>query len=608
MTSREKSNSVAVYLRLFVQDFAKFAGVRGLRAFVFVLLGTIVEGMGLVLFIPFLSVVIESKNTDGSVHDIGTRIFALFSVESRFAKLSALVVVFAVLMIARAIIISIRDITITELEIGFIQETRSRMARRLAAARWDTISRLRHSRIVHAMGAGIQQLDSATYILLHSAVAIIMLGGQIVLAFVLAPALAALALGVVLLGAAALMPMVRQARWIGRVITDANVSLIDDVSKFLAALKFAVSQNLQESFTYRFETTLDGLRAEQMRYVRQLTISRLTVATGSGLVAAVFILLGVVVFDISASVLITLLLILSRMSGPAMQLQLQAQQIANSLPAYERIKNLERDLAVAGGGATAARSNSIVTRPNGPIRFNKVSFFHDSADGSGSAGGVCDLELIIEPGSIVGITGPSGAGKTTFADLLLGLYPPHSGDVLVGGVVLDGALAMAWRTLVSYVPQDPFLFHDTIRQNLLWANPDANEASLWDVLRTVDAEEIVRGSPHGLDTVVGERGSRLSGGERQRLCLARALLRRPYLLVLDEATNAIDVEGERVLFERLLGATPHPTIVVIAHRMESLSYCQRVIVFERGRLISDRHDPYQTVDLASYHRAGGSPS
>jgi ATP-binding cassette, subfamily C, bacterial len=607
--NKENSNSVLASLRSFARDFVCSAGARGFKAFVFVLLGTIVEGVGLVLFIPFFSIVIDSRSKDGWMQDVGTRLFTIFSAESRFAKLSVLVASFAALMIVRAIIVTVREITLAQVEIDFIQLIRSRITSRLAAARWDTIMRMRHSRVMYVMGHGIQQLDSATYILVHSAVAVIMLTSQIVLAFLMTPLLAALALGFVLLGAAALLPMVRRARKIGSFVINANVSLIDDMSKFLGALKFAISQNLQESFSREYDATLDGLRAAQIRYVRQRTISRLAVATGSGLVAIVFILIGIVVFDISASVLITLLLILSRMSGPALQLQLEAQQMASALPAYEEICQLEDDLAAAEGAPTAAPSGSGSTLPNGPIRFSNVSFLYDATSGSSSTGGVRDLELIIEPGSIVGITGPSGAGKTTFADLLVGLYAPQSGELLVGGVALCGPLAAAWRNVVSYVPQDPFLFHDTIRRNLLWANPKADEASLWDALRVAGAEEIVRSARHGLDTVVGERGGLLSGGERQRLCCARAMLRRPRLLVLDEATSAIDVEGEHVFLKRLLGTAPRPTIIIIAHRIESLSYCERVLVFEGGRVISDRRDSTcQTPDFANYRRAGRLPT
>src|SRR5262249_35034985 len=152
----------------------------------------------------------------------------------------------------------------------------------------------------------------------------------------------------------------------------------------------------------------------------------------SSFAGAIAIVLGIVVFDISASVLITLLLIVSRMNGPAMQLQLDAQHFAHAMPAYEKIRKLENDLAAAEA-ATAVPTGPTIDLPDGPIVFSGVSFVHDTASSSSSsAGGVRDLDLIIERGSIVGIAGPSGAGKTTFADLLVGLYPPQSGKILIG--------------------------------------------------------------------------------------------------------------------------------------------------------------------------------
>jgi ATP-binding cassette, subfamily C, bacterial len=572
-------------LRPFLRDFAAFAGAKGFKASVFVFLGAIVEGFSLVLLIPLLSVIIGLQNVGGWVHDMATWLFAIFSAESRLAKLSLLVTFFAAVMVARMVIITVRDVTMVELEIGFIHQIRSRITRRLAAARWDTVSRLRHSRITHLIGADISQLNSATYVLMNVGVAAVMLASQILLAFLLAPLLALLALGVMLLGATTLLPMVRRARRIGTFVNNANLSLIDDTTQFLDALKVAISQNLQGNFTHEFEATLGELRAQQIHYVQHQTITRLAVTTLSGLVSAVGIVLGIVAFDLSASVLITLLIVLSRMSGPAMQLQLSAQQIAHALPVYEKICELESDLAAAEATIDAPTGSAVVLA-NGPIVFRRVSFLHDLESRSFStAGGVRDLDLNIEPGSIVGIRGPSGAGKTTFADLLVGLYQPQAGEITVGGVALRGPAIMAWRNCVSYVSQEPFLFHDTIRGNLLWANPETDEAALWGVLHMVGADRLVRNMPQGLEAMVGERGCLLSGGERQRLCLARAMLRRPHLLVLDEATSAIDIDGEQELLDRLVRCTPRPTIVLIAHRMESLRHCERVLLFEGGRMV-----------------------
>jgi ATP-binding cassette subfamily C protein len=604
-TTKARSGSTLSSLWLLLCDFAGFAGTKGLKAIVFVFLGAIVEGIGLVLLIPFFSVIIDTQNTAGWAGRASAWLFAVFSLDSRDAKLGVLILTFAALMAARAVIITVRDVIIAQLQIGFGQHLRLRITGRLAAAPWDAVSRLRHSRITHLMSADIQQLESTTSILLRDAVAAIMLGSQVVLAFLLVPALAALALLLMLLGAATLRPIARRARGVGSFVTDANLSLIDDISQFLGALKLAISQNLQEHFTREFKATLDDLKAQQIHYVRQQTINRVVVATLSGLGGAAAIVLGVVVFGMPPPVLITLLLIVSRMNAPAMQLQLDAQHFAHVMPAYEKIRELEDDLAAAetvGVGPSVPPTNL----SDAPVIFKGVTFAHQGASSSGgSAGGVRDLELVIEPGSIIGITGPSGAGKTTFADLLVGLYSPRAGEIRVGDVALRGLFVTAWRNGVSYVAQDPFLFHDTIRRNFMWANPDANEAALWEALRIVGAEDLVRNAAQGLETVVGERGSLLSGGERQRLCLARAILRRPHLLVLDEATSAIDIEGERALIERLLKAMPRPmTIVMIAHRLESLRHCHHILTFEKGAIVSDSNKlavPKKNSELVSEH-------
>jgi ATP-binding cassette subfamily C protein len=192
--------------------------------------------------------------------------------------------------------------------------------------------------------------------------------------------------------------------------------------------------------------------------------------------------------------------------------------------------------------------------------------------------------LTIRAGETVAIVGPSGAGKSTVADLVMGLVVPDRGCVLVDGTPLRSALIRSWREQIGYVAQDTFLFNDTIRANLLWAHPDADDKDIERALELAAAGEFVSELPDGLDTVLGDRGVRLSGGERQRLALARALLRRPSLLILDEATSALDSENERRIqgaIEELHGRT---TILAITHRLSTIRRADVIYVLERGRL------------------------
>jgi ATP-binding cassette subfamily C protein len=154
----------------------------------------------------------------------------------------------------------------------------------------------------------------------------------------------------------------------------------------------------------------------------------------------------------------------------------------------------------------------------------------------------------------------------------------------VDGTPLTAVNAASWRTQVAAVPQEVFLFHDTVRSNLAWAAPDAPEGEMWRALDAAAAAGFVQALPRGLDTVVGERGHLLSGGERQRLALARAFLRRPRVIVLDEATSALDHENEQVVRRAIETVGGDVTLVVIAHRLSSIRHADRVVVIEAGRV------------------------
>ncbi|MGC2757070.1 ABC transporter ATP-binding protein, partial [Candidatus Binatus sp.] len=195
------------------------------------------------------------------------------------------------------------------------------------------------------------------------------------------------------------------------------------------------------------------------------------------------------------------------------------------------------------------------------------------------------IDLTIPVGRTVAIVGPSGAGKSTIADLVMGLMPAGSGRVTVDGTPLNPARALLWREGIGYVGQDTYLFHDTVRANLLWARPDANENQLRAALRKAAADEFVARLPDGIDTIVGDRGATLSQGERQRLALARAILRQPRLLVLDESTNSLDSENEA----RILGAIEQMqggiTTVLIAHRLSTIRWADLIYVIEDGQVV-----------------------
>jgi ATP-binding cassette subfamily B protein len=202
-----------------------------------------------------------------------------------------------------------------------------------------------------------------------------------------------------------------------------------------------------------------------------------------------------------------------------------------------------------------------------------------------------DVSLTVAPAETVALVGPSGAGKTTIAMLIARIHEITRGRILVDGVDVRDLTLDSLHAAIGLVPQDPHLFHDTIRANLRYARPDATEADMRAALRAARMDELVASLPDGLDTVVGERGYRVSGGEKQRLAIARLLLKDPAIVILDEATSHLDSESELAIQRALANALVGRTAIVIAHRLSTIVGADRILVVDGGAVVEEgRHD------------------
>jgi ATP-binding cassette subfamily B protein len=223
------------------------------------------------------------------------------------------------------------------------------------------------------------------------------------------------------------------------------------------------------------------------------------------------------------------------------------------------------------------------------LAFERVGFTHRSANRPA----VEEVSFALRRGETVAFVGPSGAGKTTIVKLLVGLYRPDRGRILYDGVPQDRVDLEALRERIGFVTQDTQLFSGSIRENLLFARPGASDAECLDVLRRAAGDGLLARADRGLDTLIGEGGVKVSGGEKQRLSIARALLRRPQLLVFDEATSSLDsiTEEEIARTIRDVGRAHRGMTVLIAHRLSTVMHADRIHVLEGGRVVEEgRHD------------------
>ena len=191
------------------------------------------------------------------------------------------------------------------------------------------------------------------------------------------------------------------------------------------------------------------------------------------------------------------------------------------------------------------------------------------------------LNISFKKGESIGLIGPSGAGKTTTADILLGLLKPQKGSVTISGKDIF-TMPEVWANIIGYVPQNVFLIDDTVRANIVFGLDNADDAAVWGALERAQLAEFVRGLPQGLDTVVGERGVKFSGGQRQRIAIARALYNKPQILVMDEATAALDNETENAVMEAIEALQGQMTLVIVAHRLTTIRKCDKVYEIKDG--------------------------
>ncbi|WP_037826005.1 ABC transporter ATP-binding protein [Streptomyces sp. NRRL B-1347] len=329
----------------------------------------------------------------------------------------------------------------------------------------------------------------------------------------------------------------------------------------------------------------------QSAFITALTlVSALALALVYGL-GGYFALEG----SLEAGAVVSLALLLTRLYAPLTALAGARVEVMSALVSFERVFEVLDLEPLIAEKPDAGRV------PDGPVavEFDDVRFGYPAADkvslasleevasldGRGGAEVLHGLSFRAEPGQTVALVGSSGAGKSTIAQLLPRLYDADAGTVRVGGVDVRDLSADSLRDTIGMVTQDGHLFHESVRANLLLARPGAAEDDLWEVLRRARLDDLVRSLPDGLDTVVGERGYRLSGGERQRMTIARLLLARQRVVILDEATAHLDNTSEAAVQEALAEALSGRTAVVIAHRLSTVRSADQILVVEDGRIV-----------------------
>jgi len=539
---------------------------------------SLTEGVGLLLLVPLLHLV-GFDVQQGSLGRIAQSLSSGFAAIGVRPTLLAVLSIYALITNVQGLLSRWQTTASLTLQHHVVAVLRQRLYHAIVYTSWLCFARSRAADYTHVLTVEVERVGHATYLLLTllatATVTSVYIGFALRISAVMTGLVFACGGTLVLL----LQGRTRVAHLAGAELSKAMQRLYAAITEHLSGMKTAKSYGAEQRHAEVFTRLTEGVEAVYLGAVRNQTEARYWFDIGAALVLCLTLYMALDILAIPTGEVLLLLFLFARIMPRFSSMQQYYQSFMNLLPACATVMAMQARCEAAAEPKTE-RGETFTLRQG--LRFQQVSFRYDA---SRATSVIDDLDLTIDAGQTTAIVGPSGAGKSTIADLVTGLLVPDQGCVCVDGKLLGPERMGAWREHIGYVTQDTFLFHDTIRANLLWARPDASDADIRDALHLAAAEAFVTGLPNGLDTVIGDRGILVSGGERQRLALARAVLRRPSLLILDEATSSLDSENEDRIQRAIDGLHGQMTILLITHRLSAVRRADVIYVLEQGRVV-----------------------
>lgn len=553
----------------------RMTGAKVILAAALMFVGSLTEGVSLLLLIPIVATVTQSN--DGLTRDLPIIGSAL---EGFDPSLSALLFVFVLLISLLALLNRWRNIFNQRLTFEATDKMRVHLFTLMSMANWTALSTRRNNDLNHALVHDTDRMFLAANAGLNLLQAVVLLGIYLLLAAGVSWQMSAMA---VIVGAtlfAVLHPIRKRATGYGKLLTEKLKGQNHIVLEFIASIRLAKLFTSEKNHSSSYERHLTSVREEMLSFAAFSNWSTVVFQIGTAIIAALFVWVAVRFLALDFARLGLLLVIFARVAPRFSAIQNAAAQFLGNAPAYLNYREMAQFFE--DNRESDADAEKPAPRLTSAVRLQDISVLHQGANAQALAG----VNLSIRAGTITALIGQSGSGKSTMGDLVMGLTQPSEGTIFIDDQPLEDSNRRAWRRSVACVPQDAFLMNDTLAANLRIGNENASESELWRCLEQANAGDLVRSLPEGLETMVGDRGSRFSGGERQRIALARALLRKPQLLLLDEATSALDWENQSIIADAIQALRGHLTILTIAHRSSLITIADDVIALDGGKLVA----------------------
>ena len=552
--------------------------VRSFVVLVLVFIGMVLEMLGVSLIIPIFSLILNSENSNFAqfLNFLPESLYPESTTELIYLSLSALILIY----LLKAIYLSFLSFVQSRFVFSLQANISNRLFETYLKQPYTFHLNSNSAYLIRNVTTETQVLVEATFISFMLIVnELVVITGLVILMFFLTPLKASILLGIVLLGGLIIQILSKDLllKW-GEVRQNNEGKKIKSAQEGLGGIKDVLVLNRKDEILNKFSNSVNSAtKASANRYAVQ-QFPRLWIEV-LGIIALMIMILIDLLQGVPSVELISgvafIAAIAFRIMPSSNRFLSSIQSIKFSTPIVRLLKN---ELSIERESQNSSKEIPFIFEDN--IIIKDLCFGYDAKNLI-----INNLSLEIQKGMNLGIVGTSGAGKSTFVDLILGLHEPSSGIFTIDGIDLFSNLR-GWQAIIGYVPQNIFLSDDTLRRNIAFglADEDINENDIDYAINLSQLGDLVSNLDDGVDTLMGERGVRLSGGQKQRIGIARALYQRPKILILDEATSSLDLETEADVMKSIYSLDKSITIIIIAHRLSTLDNCDRIVTLSNGKV------------------------
>lgn len=555
-----------------LRDVYQFSPLKLTITLFLILFKSVTSGIGLLLIIPLLHVLGFSNASEES-SGIANAITLIFKQLHLPLNLPCILLTYVTLVSFIAVAAYAEQIISTKLQQQYTHYLRASVYKKLLHSQWKFLLNRKMSDLLHSTTTQIQSIGTCNYQLLNLLNNVILVSIYLAMVFILSwkMTLVACACGIFLLSL--LLPSHRRTSEAGMQHLTQNKAIFQSIFEQLSALKMIKASGLENKFIENTVNISSSMEFQNQQLTKITALTKLLYSISSIILFSFLLYFAITILNIPLNSMMLLLMVFSRLLPNISSIQQGYQRILHQLPSFRNIKQLMLDCEM--NKETELPQNTITPIIKDKITLNQIKFSYQPEQLEPI---IHQLSAEIKKNSITAIVGPSGIGKSTLADLVVGILQPTMGEILIDGHPINSGNRLAWRKTIAYIPQEGFLFNATIRDNLQLFSRKWSDIELWTALDSAAASEFVQDLEQGLDTFIGDRGIQLSSGQRQRIALARALLTKPQLLVLDETTNSLDTLTIAKIQNALLKLKEKMTILIISHQSEMDDFADEKII------------------------------